>query len=56
METYLENKELIDLMRDAIDNIFFAVEEGDAETIAHLALRYKRLFGTDKTRLDDRSN
>lgn len=33
-------------MRDAIDNMFEAVEEGDAETIVHLALRYKQLFGT----------
>ena len=33
-------------MRDAIDAIFIAVDEGDAETIAHLALQYKRLFGT----------
>ena len=33
-------------MRDAIDAIFIAVKEGDAETIAHLALRYKKLFGT----------
>ena len=33
-------------MRDAIDGMFEAVEEGDAETIAHLALRYKQLFGT----------
>ena len=37
---------LIARMRDAIDNLFFAVEEGDAESIAHLALQYKRLFGT----------
>lgn len=48
-----ENKKLIDRMRDAIDNMFFAVEEGDVETISHLALRYKRLFGTDKTSADD---
>ena len=33
-------------MRDAIDAIFIAVEEGDSETIAHLALQYKKLFGT----------
>jgi len=33
-------------MRDAIDGIFIAVEEGDAESIVHLALRYKQLFGT----------
>jgi hypothetical protein len=33
-------------MRDAIDAIFIAVEEEDAEAIAHLALRYKQLFGT----------
>lgn len=33
-------------MRDAIDNMYDAVTEGDAETIAHLALRYKKLFGT----------
>ena len=37
---------LIERMRDAIDNIFEAIEEGDAETIVHLALRYKQLFGT----------
>jgi len=37
---------LIVRMRDAIDNMFEAVEEGDAESIAHLALQYKRLFGT----------
>ena len=33
-------------MRGAIDAIFIAVEEGDAETIAHLAISYKQLFGT----------
>ena len=33
-------------MREAIDNMFEAVEEGDAESIAHLAIRYKQLFGT----------
>jgi len=32
-------------VREAIDTMFEAVEEGDAETIAHLALRYKQLFG-----------
>jgi hypothetical protein len=32
-------------MREAIDNLFEAIEEGDAETVAHLALRYKQLFG-----------
>jgi len=32
-------------MREAIDNMFDAVEGGDAESIAHLALQYKRLFG-----------
>jgi len=31
-------------MQEAIINMFEAVEEGDAETIAHLALRYKNLF------------
>jgi hypothetical protein len=43
-----EAKQLMTIagMRDAIDAIFIAVEEGDAETIAHLALQYKRLFGT----------
>ena len=33
-------------MREAIDNLFEAVEGGDAEAVAHLALQYKRLFGT----------
>lgn len=33
-------------MREAIDNLFEAIEEGDAESTAHLALRFKRLFGT----------
>ena len=33
-------------MQEAIINMFEAVEEGDAETIAHLALQYKRLFIT----------
>jgi hypothetical protein len=32
-------------MREAIDNMFDAVEEGDAESIVHLALQYKKLFG-----------
>jgi hypothetical protein len=41
-----EYEVLIARMRDAIDNLFEAVEEGDAETVAHLALQYKRLFGT----------
>ena len=40
-----EYEALITRMRDAIDNLFEAVEEGDAETVAHLALRYKQLFG-----------
>ena len=31
-------------MQEAIINMFNAVEEGDAESIAHLALQYKRLF------------
>ena len=31
-------------MQEAIIEMFKAVEEGDAETIAHLALQYKRLF------------
>lgn len=31
-------------MQEAIINMFEAVENGDAETIAHLALQYKRLF------------
>lgn len=33
-------------MQEAIIEMFNAVEEGDAETIAHLALQYKRLFIT----------
>jgi len=33
-------------MQEAIINMFDAVEEGDAETIVHLALQYKRLFIT----------
>ena len=33
-------------MQEAIINMFEAVEEGDAESIAHLALQYKRLFIT----------
>lgn len=33
-------------VRDAIDAIYIAVKEGDAEAIAHLAIRYKQLFGT----------
>jgi len=33
-------------MQEAIINMFDAVEEGDAESIAHLALQYKRLFIT----------
>ena len=32
-------------VRDAIDHLYEAVEEGDAETVAHLARRYKQLFG-----------
>jgi hypothetical protein len=31
-------------MQEAIINMFEAVEDGDAETIAHLALRYKNIF------------
>jgi len=31
-------------MQEAIIEMFNAVEEGDAESIAHLALQYKRLF------------
>ena len=31
-------------MQEAIIEMFNAVEDGDAETIAHLALQYKRLF------------
>lgn len=31
-------------MQEAIINMFEAVENGDAETISHLALQYKRLF------------
>ena len=34
-------------MQEAIIEIFNAVEEGDAESIAHLALQYKRLFITE---------
>ena len=41
-----ECEALITRMREAIDNMFVAVEEGDAESIAHLAIRYKQLFGT----------
>lgn len=37
---------LITRMRVAIDQLFETVEEGDAESVAHLALRFKRLFGT----------
>jgi hypothetical protein len=33
-------------MQEALIEIFNAVEEGDAESIAHLALQYKRLFIT----------
>lgn len=33
-------------MQEAIINMFEAVEEGDAESISHLALQYKRLFIT----------
>jgi hypothetical protein len=33
-------------VREAIDTMFEAIEEGDPETIAHLAIRYKQLFGT----------
>jgi len=33
-------------MQEAIIEMFNAVEEGDAETIVHLALQYKRLFIT----------
>jgi len=33
-------------MQEAIINMFDAVEEGDAESISHLALQYKRLFIT----------
>ena len=33
-------------MQEAIINMFDAVEEGDAESIAHLALQYKRIFVT----------
>jgi hypothetical protein len=33
-------------MQEAIIEMFNAVEEGDAESIAHLALQYKRLFVT----------
>jgi hypothetical protein len=34
-------------MQEAIIDMFNAVEEGDAESIAHLALQYKRLFITE---------
>jgi hypothetical protein len=34
-------------MQEAIIEMFNAVEEGDAESIAHLALQYKRLFITE---------
>lgn len=37
---------LIARMRIAIDQLFETVEEGDADSVAHLALRFKRLFGT----------
>jgi hypothetical protein len=36
---------LIARMRDAINNLFDAVVEGDAESIAHLAQQYNNLFG-----------
>ena len=38
---------LIARMRDAINNLFDAVAEGDAEYIAHLAQRYNNLFGVE---------
>jgi len=46
LESEADKLMLIARMREAIDNMFVAVEEGDAESIAHLALQYKRLFGT----------
>ena len=33
-------------MRDAIQNLAIAIEEGDSETIVHLAMRYQKLFVT----------
>jgi hypothetical protein len=33
-------------MRDAIQNLAVAIEEGDSETIVHLAMRYQKLFVT----------
>lgn len=36
---------LITRMRDAINNLFDAVVEGDAESIVHLAQQYNNLFG-----------
>jgi len=48
LESEADKLMLIARMRDAIDNIFVAVEEGDAESIAHLAIRYKKLFGNRK--------
>ena len=37
-------------MQEAIINMFEAVEDGDAETIAHLALRYKNIFIEGKSK------
>jgi hypothetical protein len=41
---------LIARMRDAINNLFDAVVEGDAESIAHLAQQYNNLFGVEHAR------
>jgi len=48
LESEAEKLLVIARMRDAIDNMFVAVEEGDAESIVHLALQYKKRFGTRK--------
>ena len=48
LESEADKLMLIARMRDAIDNMFVAVEEGDAESISHLALQYKKRFGTRK--------
>jgi len=48
LESEADKLMLIARLRDAIDNMFVAVEEGDAESISHLAILYKKLYGTRK--------
>jgi len=46
LESEADKLMLIARMRDAIQNLAVAIEEGDSETIVHLAMRYQKLFRT----------